>query len=96
MRYKDKSEDITITVTTQYLAIIVAHAGVHRDKDGAAGVEGELDPLKHELFDVVSHGVLDGVDLLSHYGEDSQLNSEYKYLIFTDQQSILLCKTDGN
>ena len=84
MRYKDKSEDGTITVTSRYLAIIVTHAGVHRDKDGAAGVEGELHPLKHELFDVVSHGVLDGVDLLGHHREDSQLYSEYKYLVFKD------------
>ena len=93
MRYKDKSEDPDISVTS-YLAIIVAHAGVHRDKDGAAGVEGELDPLEHELFDVVSHGVLDSVDLLGHHGEDSQLDSKYnKYsLRVPDQPSILLCK----
>ena len=71
-------------LTPQYLAIIVTHAGVHRDKNGAAGVEGELDPLKHELFDVVGHGVLDGVDLLGHHREDSQLNSEYKYFVLTD------------
>ena len=65
-------------LTPQYLAIIVTHAGVHRDKNGAAGVEGELHPLEHELLDVVGHGVLDGVDLLGHHGEDSQLDPKYE------------------
>ena len=82
MRYKDKSEDGTITVTSRYLAIIVTHAGVHRDKDGAAGVEGELHPLKHELFDVVSHGVLDGVDLLGDHGQHPELYPAFYTLHF--------------
>ena len=51
-----------------HLTITRPHAGVHGDEDGAAVVERQLHALEHELLDVVRHGVLDGVDLLSHHG----------------------------
>ena len=57
----------------RYLAIRVSHHGVHGDEDGAAGVERQLHSLKLESLDVVGHGMLNGVNLLSHNTQHSQL-----------------------
>ena len=51
----------------RHLAVLVANSGVHGDEYGAAVVQGQLHPLEHELLDVVSHCVLNGVDLLCHH-----------------------------
>ena len=69
---------VKIEYSNSYPSVSVGH-GVHGDEDGAAGVKRELHPLELEALDVVCHGVLDGVDLLSHHGEDSQLDSNYNF-----------------
>ena len=56
-----------------YLTIAVSCHGVHGDEDGAAGVEGQLHSFKLECLDIVSDCMLDGVNLLSHNTQHSEL-----------------------